>query len=343
MSRTKAKTFDFVLQDGGRRSCDSCGQKKVRCDKTSPCGTCQRASIACLYLRVPKKKGPKTRKNNPQAPSHNTHKSSPSSISTDGTASREKAFDLASPFTFHIDGSSDPEMTRCHSSRSVDPVPEAMVDETSFPGFQANDGYVLSDIISPLGSIGANGSSDSSPRATTVAIPSAAFVPYVELFFANLFPIMPVLNRRKYLALNLLERQTPLTSEDYILLTALSGATMIQLNLSPPDGSGSSFSAEAFIEECLLERYRSDHLGNVTRSAVITSFYLFVYFSHLEKHYKGWYYLQEAISFAQAMDLDDDEVVSELDTEESQWSRRLFWLLFITERYVKLLIQTTQC
>lgn len=39
--------------------CDGCALRRVRCKGGHPCGECQRRSLACTFLRVPKKRGPK--------------------------------------------------------------------------------------------------------------------------------------------------------------------------------------------------------------------------------------------------------------------------------------------
>lgn len=45
------------------RACDECRRKKIKCDAQSdsgdtPCSSCARASIRCLFSRVPQKRGP---------------------------------------------------------------------------------------------------------------------------------------------------------------------------------------------------------------------------------------------------------------------------------------------
>lgn len=45
------------------RACDECRRKKIKCDATTdsgdtPCSSCARSSIRCLFSRVPQKRGP---------------------------------------------------------------------------------------------------------------------------------------------------------------------------------------------------------------------------------------------------------------------------------------------
>jgi hypothetical protein len=171
---------------------------------------------------------------------------------------------------------------------------------------------------------------------TLTARPQAMrFYRYVELFFTHLYPIMPVLDPNIYLYSNLLRGPSPLTSEEYSLLSALSAITIVQLNLSAASDERSLLvlQPEALVRECLQERARNDsYLNKPTTTTIITSFFLFGYYGNMEVHGKSRYYLQEAITFAEMINLDDEGVNAELSQSEIQWRRRLFWLLFITER-----------
>ena len=63
-----------------------------------------------------------------------------------------------------------------------------------------------------------------------------------------------------------------------------------------------------------------------------TSIFLFTYFSNHERHGKAWHYIQEGVTFSDNLNLDDESFYARLDPIEAQWRRRLYWLLFITER-----------
>lgn len=168
-------------------------------------------------------------------------------------------------------------------------------------------------------------------------LPPSFFLPYVKLFFSHLFPIMPVLDRHVYLDSDLLQgHEKPLTSSNYALLTALAAATVVQLNLPTAFSSedAPAVSPELLIRHCLEERARMDYIEEPSTSTVMTSFFLFAYYGNMERHSKAWYYLQEAITFAETLNLHDEEASMDLGTVEVQWRRRIFWLLFITERYI---------
>ena len=42
-----------------RQACDSCHDKKIRCDASMPCANCEASELPCSYLSQPKKTGPK--------------------------------------------------------------------------------------------------------------------------------------------------------------------------------------------------------------------------------------------------------------------------------------------
>lgn len=173
-------------------------------------------------------------------------------------------------------------------------------------------------------------------------LPGDFFLPYVRLFFNHIYPIMPVIDRRVYLDPNLYSSMSCLTSETYAFLCSLSAATIVQLDAAvqlppfiiPVGIPPADTSAELFVDECLGARRSFDYIEHPTTLSVMTSFFIFCYYGNNERHEKAWHYLQESISFAQTLDLDDECAIRKLDPVEAQWRRRLYWLLFVTERYV---------
>lgn len=87
-----------------------------------------------------------------------------------------------------------------------------------------------------------------------------------------------------------------------------------------------------FAEECLRERKSFDYVEASSTLSIMTSFFLFAYYGNHERHVQAWHYLQESITCAENMEMDDETHYAKLESTESQWRRRLYWLLFITER-----------
>lgn len=84
-------------------------------------------------------------------------------------------------------------------------------------------------------------------------------------------------------------------------------------------------------DETAKARKCYDHVGRPTQEAIATSFFLSASYFGLEKHNAAWYHLQEAITLAQLLGMHDESTYIAQDAA-SDVRRRMFWLLFITER-----------
>ncbi|SMR59248.1 unnamed protein product [Zymoseptoria tritici ST99CH_1E4] len=177
-------------------------------------------------------------------------------------------------------------------------------------------------------------SPSSSEHHTQRALSPDNFLPYVRLFFQNMYSIMPVIDRNVYLD-PVIYTNRPMSSELYAFMCALCAATIVQLDDSipqPPPLHPGKPSDSLFAEECLRERKTFDYVDNMSPMSIMTSFFLFAYYGNYEKHTKAWHYLQESITFSENLEMDDEDSYAKLDPTEAQWRRRLYWLLFITER-----------
>lgn len=186
------------------------------------------------------------------------------------------------------------------------------------------------------------------------AISPAAFVPYLELFFLRLSPIFPVLDQESLRAKcqTSIGNVEQLTFSDYALVTALSAAVVVQLNVpdrtsileafsgsSPPGNTQfEAHPAEFFVSQCLMAREHDGFIESPDQNTVMTSFFLFAYFGNIDRQRSAWYYLREAIGFVLLLGLDDEDAYSGMNETVSQRWRRIFWLLFVTERYAFKLI-----
>ena len=89
------------------------------------------------------------------------------------------------------------------------------------------------------------------------------------------------------------------------------------------------------VEEIKRMRNQTDYSENPTTTTIVTSFFLSAGHFGLQKYNIAWYYLQEAITFAKVMRIHDEKSYRRrppgpLDV----MNRRLFWLLFVSERSV---------
>ncbi|EMC96518.1 hypothetical protein BAUCODRAFT_48224, partial [Baudoinia panamericana UAMH 10762] len=173
------------------------------------------------------------------------------------------------------------------------------------------------------------------PANPPLRLPTESFLPYTRLFFRHMFPIMPIIDRNVYLDPHLYTSASAISPDVYCLLCALCAATIVQLDASiqqPPPLLPHANTDDLLADECLRERKNYDYVATSSTLPCITSFFLFAYFGNHESHVKAWYYLQEAITLAQNLNMDDDDMYARLEPEEAQWRRRLYWLLFVTER-----------
>jgi len=161
----------------------------------------------------------------------------------------------------------------------------------------------------------------------------------IEFFFANMYPTLPILHRGR------LEQQAMYADQNvdtYCLLTSLCAFMMIQPGMGiPGDPLGldslpgaNIVSGNLLMDETLRVRKSYDHLETPTLNSLVTSFFLFGCYFGLDLHNKAWFHLREATTLAHILGLQKEETYLQFDAVESSRRRRLYWLLFVTERCV---------
>lgn len=159
----------------------------------------------------------------------------------------------------------------------------------------------------------------------------------IEFFFANMYPTMPILHKQR------LQQQATFADRDietYCLLTSLCAFMMIQPGMPiPGDPLGldqmpgaNLVSGTMLMEETSRVRKGYDHLENPTLMSLITSFFLFGSYFGLDLHNKAWFHLREATTLAHILGMNKEETYLQFDAIDSSRRRRLYWLLFVTER-----------
>jgi len=159
----------------------------------------------------------------------------------------------------------------------------------------------------------------------------------VEFFFTNMYSIMPILHRQR------LEQQCMFLDQNpdvYCILTSLSAFMMFQPGMSLPSGDpllehmpgAHIVSGTLLMEEAIRVRRGLDYLESPTLNSLCTSYFLFGSYYALEMHEKAWYYLREATTLAHMCGMTKEESYLQYDNIESSRRRRLYWLLFVTER-----------
>jgi hypothetical protein len=132
------------------------------------------------------------------------------------------------------------------------------------------------------------------------------------------------------------------------LLLSLCAVTRIQLKLDQDNPSedevlaynledATLFSGVQFLAAAERTRLQFTLVDNMTEDAVMTSFFLFVSNGNLEKYEHAWFYLSQCISMAILLgyDRDPSPVPHGMSLTVLNTRRKIFWLLFITERCFK--------
>lgn len=161
-----------------------------------------------------------------------------------------------------------------------------------------------------------------------------------DFFFANMYPHMPILNRQR------IEQQATYMDQSldtYCLLTSLCALMMIQPGMGIPGGDpygldsmpgANIVSSTVLIEETIRVRKGFDHTESPSLNTLCTSYFLFACYYGLDMHEKAWFHLREAATMIHILNLNREEAYAQLDPVESSPRRRLYWLVFVTERYV---------
>ncbi|KAM0287730.1 hypothetical protein ACHAQH_000261 [Verticillium albo-atrum] len=129
----------------------------------------------------------------------------------------------------------------------------------------------------------------------------------------------------------------------------MSAAVIVQLNLPDPNvdstqnlGQKSSMRlADRYIAQCLTGRVDRSFIEDADEWTIMESFFIFSYYGNCNKSKQAWYHLREAIGFALALGLNREVSYNDPSLEVNERRRRLYWLLFITERAYCLQHRTT--
>lgn len=165
---------------------------------------------------------------------------------------------------------------------------------------------------------------------------STVLVAHVNIYLKYLYPIMPVICAEQ--VLNDCQEPEKLRPQRYAFMAALCAATHVQLKL---DGTGSSptveinsstMSGEELLTEAVNARRECDIPDNITIESLLTSFFLFAAFGNLDWQDQAWFYLSQTTSMAHTLGLHRETTYAELEPSEAEERRRVFWLLFVTER-----------
>ncbi|KAG6003376.1 hypothetical protein E4U21_002092 [Claviceps maximensis] len=309
-----------------RQACDSCRARKIRCDGLRPCANCLHVSCECTYLAVPKKTGPKGRRKARPVDARTASYFStvlPSAVRA-STGLNSVAESVARQY--------------CHHHVPISPK------QSPSPPQEGPDAALTSD----------GGDFVPSPCVTKDIMRSC-----LDAFFTYKYPITPILDRDEVNNALFDLQHRP---EMYGLITACC-AVMVQspdiitlgdnataaatpcsgrrILAAPRDSPTFAHcrppsdvpSAEFFISETVRARSFCDCVERPSLTTVQTSFFLFSAFFCLGKDTSAWHYIREAITVLQSLRFHEESTYSRIkDAVTARYTRRMFWVLFITER-----------
>ncbi|KAL1980270.1 hypothetical protein VTN96DRAFT_4414 [Rasamsonia emersonii] len=304
MDQTQASTPKKAL----KQACDNCRRRKIKCNRAYPCDKCQRLLLSCSYSDVLQRKGPKFRTLYPLAPLH------PLSAQYQAPPSGNHA---------------------CQGNRPQ--FPDGC--QTSFSWNPTYDSYSSPDSIDSHSQCEL-ASYRVFPKARRLS--SLVLLAHVNIYLKYLYPIMPVIRPEQ--VLNDSREPEKLTPKRYAFMAALCAATHVQLKLDGADAmtdtsSGhalsdgrSAMSGEELLAEAVSARKECDITENVDIETLLTSFFLFAAYGNLDKQDQAWFYLSQSTAMAHTLGLHRESTYSNFDPTEAEERRRVFWLLFVTER-----------
>lgn len=178
-----------------------------------------------------------------------------------------------------------------------------------------------------------------SPRPSRAILPPDIIDHCVDFFFAHVYPTQPILHRA---SLQRAIASMHQSTESYVLITALCAYMMIQPSMRLPrtckrveddeDLASSSSLGARLLTEALNARKELNSYENPSLASVTASFFFFGCYFCLEKHGTAWFHLREATTLALLAGMHQEDTYKSRDTTEMSLRRRLFWLLFVTER-----------
>ena len=165
----------------------------------------------------------------------------------------------------------------------------------------------------------------------------------VSQYFEKMYNTVPILNQTW---IQHQKAEMPNSAEAYCVVAALCVYMIVHAGvenqyLSSPMSPTGALPPQhpvarglRLVEEIKRVRNQTDYSENPTTSTIVTSFFLSAGLFGLQRYNVAWYYLQEAITFAKIMRIHDEKSYQiGPPTQLDAMNRRLFWLLFVSERF----------
>ena len=160
----------------------------------------------------------------------------------------------------------------------------------------------------------------------------------IEVFFTSMYPTMPILHRGGLL--EKVDYELDHSVETFCLIGSLCAFTMVHPGVKNPGNfamdpvavKNRCIAASALIEEVIRVRKTYDYINEPTLDGVRTSFFLYAAYFNLDRHNTAWFHLREATTLAHIMGMHEEQSYLVGQRLGNIYRRRLYWLLFLTER-----------
>ena len=169
-----------------------------------------------------------------------------------------------------------------------------------------------------------------------------------EYYFANIYPTQPILNRQRLTdAIGSMDHSV----EAYVGLCGLCAYVLFQPDVALPPHAMSTIDsrqpsasalASLLLEEAIRVRKGYEFIENPTIMTIYTSFFIFCAYFCLDRQNAAWCYLREAVTLAHIMGLHEEEQYKNEDYVSASAKRRIFWVLFVSERLLKRKVERFQ-
>jgi len=140
--------------------------------------------------------------------------------------------------------------------------------------------------------------------------------------------------------------------DTYCLLTSLCSFVCLQPGMEMPSAPGMNnndpynpnsnmmfgnniVTSSLLMEETIRVRKGYDYVASPTVNSLCTSYFLFAVHHGLDMHDKAWFHLREATTLTHMARMNEEQTYLQYDRTDSidaSRRRRLYWLLFVTER-----------
>jgi hypothetical protein len=118
------------------------------------------------------------------------------------------------------------------------------------------------------------------------------------------------------------------------LAASICAASIAQLRLPEhTDSCETTISSHQFAKDAQVVREQYEYRECHKLPSVLTPFFLHIYFANASKLRTAAVYLRESIASVHWLGLDRQETYESLEGKERSLKLRIFWILFISERF----------